>query len=188
MKNQLQSPESTLSALESFFPLNSIEAVVALFRHMVLEAKHTPPNLALVSIMLGFFETETYLQQQQQASKEASEGSDGPVKDGGEEEKDEEKKEVLNEEAEIPVLTFQRAQDLYQQFVSLVTDQLAEFCGSAESDEKKAASREMIKAISDLLWKQLFRNYQKEKTHIQFLYSFLTGEGMPVTCAEVACR
>lgn len=175
MKNQLQIsvPEGSIEALRSHFPLDSIDAVVALFQRVVRESEENAPNLALLSILLGFFESKMHLRQQQQPPP-TKEAADPPETTADEPKATEGAKE--EEELVFPSLTFECAKALYQEFVGLVSDQLQEISDAVEDKEKRTATRELIKTISDLLWKQLSRNYQKEKTHIQFLYSFLTGE------------
>lgn len=139
-----------ISKFKDLFPLNSFESVVSLFRSQ-LESKDDP-DLSLLSICLGFVEIHLC-------------------------------KEQLSATT-FPVLDFATADGLYKKFRSIVA--IAEVSlqpatgpkskKKDESHEPKIATREKIKKISDVIWNSLLRTTSnKDRAHLQSVYSYLTG-------------
>lgn len=136
---------------KDLFPLNSFESVVSLFKSQ-LESKDEP-DLSLLSICLGF--VEVYLCKGEQLSATT-----------------------------FPVLDFATVDGLYKKFRSIVA--IAEVSlqpatgpkskKKDESHEPKIATREKIKKISDVIWNSLLRTTSnKDRAHLQSVYSYLTG-------------
>lgn len=138
-----------LHKFKDLFPLNSFESVVSLFKSQ-LESKDDP-DLSLLSICLGFI--EIYLCKESSATT-------------------------------FPVLDFATVDGLYKKFRSIVSVAEASLQPATgpkskkkdESHEPKIATREKIKKISDVIWNSLLRTTSnKDRAHLQSVYSYLTG-------------
>lgn len=142
-----------INKFKDLFPINSFESVVSLFKSQ-LESKD--PDLSLLSICLGF--VEIYL------TKFIC-------------------KEQLSSTT-FPVLDFATVDGLYKKFRSIVAIaevSLQPATGTKskkkdDSHEPKIATREKIKKISDVIWNSLLRTTSnKDRAHLQSVYSYLTG-------------
>ena len=133
------------------FPLTDSASVIKLFREQIEGPDE--PNLALLSITLGYIENALTMNRAIPAADEAA--LLRPI---------------------FPVVDLETVEALYAKFETLVR-------GSVDLTQydSKFSSRELVKKISDVVWSSLSRSF-KDKAHLQSLYSFLTGNHAVVSC------
>ncbi|CAB0008137.1 unnamed protein product [Nesidiocoris tenuis] len=134
----------------SVFPLMDIPSVVKLFGDELLKPD---PDLTLLSIIAGAVENSMTCSQNGAALSPP---------------------DVTNDKTEtggIPTVHFHQVNALYMKFHSLIK-------GSIDMTlyDKKAASRELIRRVSEVVWNSLSRSqYKDSRAHLQSLYSYMTG-------------
>lgn len=139
-----------------FFPLNSSESVIRLFKNQ-LAKNEKEVDITLLSLLLGYFENAF--------SKFCK---------------------LENSTNSFPTLEFEELDELYKKFKSIVSiaetttsaqQSQSKSKKNAEShnQEPKVATREKIKKISDVIWHSLLRSSYKDRCHLQSVFSYLTG-------------
>ncbi|KAK6466329.1 menin-like [Huso huso] len=144
------------SAQKKLFPLRGIEGVVRLFE---AELQRGEPDLALLSLVLGFVEHFLAVNRVVPVNVpgvrfEPLPGCDpaGP--------------------SCFPAVELGLIAALHERFTSQIRGavDLAAYRRPAE-----ASSRELVKKVSDVIWNSLSRSYFKDRAHIQSLFSLITG-------------
>ncbi|RXM94404.1 Menin [Acipenser ruthenus] len=144
------------SAQKKLFPLRGIEGVVRLFE---AELQRGEPDLALLSLVLGFVEHFLAVNRVVPVNVpgvrfEPLPGCDpaGP--------------------SCFPAVELGLIAALHERFTSQIRGavDLAAYRRPAE-----ASSRELVKKVSDVIWNSLSRSYHKDRAHIQSLFSLITG-------------
>ncbi|XP_067301363.1 menin [Pseudorasbora parva] len=142
------------SAQKKHFPLRGIDGVVQLFE---AELKNPEPDLALLSLVLGF--VEHFLAVNRVV----------PVNVPGV------RFEPLNPDCPnscFPTVELNLVSALYERF-------LAQIRGAVDMSQYRkptgSSSRELVKKVSDVIWNSLSRSYFKDRAHIQSLFSLITG-------------
>ena len=131
--------------VERYFPLVSVQSVVTLFNYQL--GKGEEIDLAFLSIVIGCIEHTLTVNR-------LPHGSD----------------DVNFTVASFPVLEYKTVEALYCKFRTFIKGNvdLTKFPSSC-------ATRELIKSVSDVIWRSLTRAYYKDRAHLQSLFSFLTG-------------
>ncbi|CAB3368480.1 Hypothetical predicted protein [Cloeon dipterum] len=132
--------------VEQCFPLADVASIVRLFRQQL----ETPePDLALLSIVVGAVENSLT------CSRPAS---------------FDEVELPPSDTVRLPPLELHIAEALHTKFHAILK-------GSVDLTlyEKRFASRELIKKVSDVIWNSLTRRHYNERAHLQSIYSYLTG-------------
>ena len=132
------------------FPLQSIQAVVALFKEQLKNSDE--PDLALLSIVLGCIENTLTMNRSLTSNEDRS--------------------KIL--EPIFPVVELSTVEALYAKFTTLVKGAI-----DMSHFAEEHTTRELVKKVSDVIWSSLTRSYYKDRAHLQSLYSFLTGALMP---------
>ncbi|KAF2355346.1 Menin, partial [Trinorchestia longiramus] len=130
----------------SLFPLRNIESVVKLFKIHI--EKNSEPNLAILSIILGYIENTL-------TCSRAAETSDA----------------VAHLTQKIPAVEYTFVEALYQRFLSIIKAHV----DVASFGSPKFATRELVKRVSDVVWCTLCSSYYKDRAHLQSIYSYMTG-------------
>lgn len=130
------------------FPLTDIGSVINLFKSLIDGPEE--PNLALLSITLGYIENVLTLNRAV------------PTADD---------KTLLR--PIFPVVDADSIEALYSKFETLVKG--AVDLSAYQRGPSEPSSRDLVKRISDVVWCSLSRSF-KDRAHLQSLYSFLTGE------------
>ncbi|MGH0144964.1 UNVERIFIED_CONTAM: hypothetical protein FKN15_004627 [Acipenser sinensis] len=145
------------SSQKKLFPLRGIEGVVRLFE---AELQRGEPDLALLSLVLGFVEHFLAVNRVVPVNVpgvrfEPLPGCDpaGP--------------------SCFPAVELGLIAALHERFTSQIRGavDLAAYRRPAE-----ASSRELVKKVSDVIWNSLSRSYFKDRAHIQSLFSLITGD------------
>ncbi|XP_032833371.1 menin [Petromyzon marinus] len=152
------------------FPLLGVDGVVRLF---ALELGSDEPDLALLSIVLGYVEHQLTVAAAARAAATAAAAP--PPGEAVEEEREEEEEEAA---CSFPPVPWQPVEALRCRFVSHVlgTVDLTQFRRGAGG----GSGRELVNKVSDVVWGTLHRSYNKDRAHIHSLYSYLTGFEKPV--------
>ncbi|XP_051985725.1 menin-like [Xyrauchen texanus] len=142
------------SAQKKHFPLRGIDAVVQLFQS---ELSNPEPDLALLSLVLGF--VEHFLAVNRVVPVNVPGVRFEPLTP-----------DCLN--TCFPSVELNLISALYERFT-------AQIRGALDlSQYRKPAggsSRELVKKVSDVIWNSLSRSYFKDRAHIQSLFSLITG-------------
>ena len=141
---------------EQFFPLNSTESVINLFKNQ-LEKDENQVDITLISIILGFFEN---------AFCKFIENSNNtfPTLEYDEFNELYKKFKSIVSIAEAPPASTTPAK-------SKKNNANVE----NHNSEPKVATKEKIKKISDVIWHSLLRSSYKDRVHLQSVFSYLTG-------------
>ncbi|XP_072232596.1 menin [Leuresthes tenuis] len=142
------------SAQKKHFPLRGIDGVVQLFD---AELQKTEPDLALLSLVLGF--VEHFLAVNRVI----------PINVPGV------RFEPLEPDCPtscFPTVELGMISALYERFT-------AQIRGAVDLSQYRrtavGSSRELVKKVSDVIWNSLSRSYFKDRAHIQSLFSLITG-------------
>ncbi|XP_061524815.1 menin [Phycodurus eques] len=142
------------SSQKKHFPLRGIDAVVQLFD---AELRKSEPDLALLSLVLGF--VEHFLAVNRVV----------PVNVPGV------RFEPLEPDCPnscFPTVELGMISALYERFT-------AQIRGAVDLSQYRrmaaGSSRELVKKVSDVIWNSLSRSYFKDRAHIQSLFSLITG-------------
>ena len=133
-----------LNELEKYFPIESIKNITKIVQHFIT-SKEINSNLPYLSLIIGWYEHKLII-------------------DG--------KDHLLPNEEIFPVLTwetFTEACDYYHAFV----DTISMATVKAEGIEPREYTKNVIKLVSDYVWKHLKNTFSKDKQHVQTVYSFL---------------
>ncbi|XP_035266533.1 menin isoform X1 [Anguilla anguilla] len=142
------------SAQKKFFPLRGIDGVVRLFE---AELQKAEPDLALLSLVLGF--VEHFLAVNRVVPTNVPGVRFEPLEPG------------------CPASCFPAAElgllsAMYERFTSQIR-------GAVDMSQYRrpagGSSRELVKKVSDVIWNSLSRSYFKDRAHIQSLFSLITG-------------
>ena len=131
--------------LSKFFPLDSIESVIKLFKSQI-ENEEKNVDLTLISICLGFFENVLC------NNRENENKATFPT---------------------LSYDTFNELYKRFKTIISAAEQSQAK--GKSKIDDAKIPTREKIKKISDVIWNSLLRSSYKDRVHLQSVYSYLTG-------------
>lgn len=130
----------------ALFPIKNVSSVVEIFKNQLENGAE--PDLALLSIIVGAVENSLTCNRPN-AGLEIYE----PL-----------------ESTSLPALELHVAEALYNKFHYLIKNAV-----DPECYDKKYATRELVKKVSDVVWNSLTRSYYKDRAHLQSLYSYLTG-------------
>lgn len=140
----------------SYFPLQSVDAVVALFRSELdtqssadSSDAEKEPNLTLLSVVAGMVENILTANKPAHHGKEDQRIGITPI---------------------FPVIELPNVEALCQKFDTQIK-------GSVDLSNYKSdfATRELVKKVSDIVWSSLTRSFYKDRAHLQSLFSYLTG-------------
>ncbi|KAM4714080.1 menin [Anableps anableps] len=142
------------SSQKKYFPLRGIDGVVQLF---VSELRKSEPDLALLSLVLGF--VEHFLAVNRVI----------PINVPGV------RFEPLEPDCPtscFPTVELGMISALYERFTAQIRGavDLSQYRRTASG-----SSRELVKKVSDVIWNSLSRSYFKDRAHIQSLFSLITG-------------
>ncbi|KAM4536619.1 menin [Odontesthes bonariensis] len=142
------------STQKKHFPLRGIDGVVQLFD---AELQKTEPDLALLSLVLGF--VEHFLAVNRVI----------PINVPGV------RFEPLEPDCPtscFPTVELGMISALYERFTAQIRGavDLSQYRRTAAG-----SSRELVKKVSDVIWNSLSRSYFKDRAHIQSLFSLITG-------------
>ncbi|XP_018006514.1 menin [Hyalella azteca] len=143
----------------ALFPLKNIDSVVKLFK-IHIEKNHEP-NLAILSIILGYIENTLT------CSRVAESSDSVPHVTAC----DKEVHWQENNSTKIPAVEYTFVEALYQRFLSIIKAHV----DVASFGNPKYASRELVKRVSDVVWCTLSSSYYKDRAHLQSIYSYMTG-------------
>ncbi|XP_062305624.1 menin [Osmerus eperlanus] len=142
------------SAQKKHFPLRGVEGVVQLFD---AELKKSEPDMALLSLVLGF--VEHFLAVNRVI----------PINVPGV------RFEPLEPDCPnscFPTVELGMVSALHERFT-------AQIRGAVDLSQYRrppgGSSRELVKKVSDVIWNSLSRSYFKDRAHIQSLFSLITG-------------
>ncbi|KAK7170917.1 hypothetical protein R3I94_000966 [Phoxinus phoxinus] len=142
------------SAQKKHFPLRGIDGVVQLF---VSELNNPEPDLALLSLVLGF--VEHFLAVNRVVPVNVPAVRFEPLKPD-------------SPNSCFPTVELNLVSALYERF-------LAQIRGAVDMSQYRkptgGSSRELVKKVSDVIWNSLSRSYFKDRAHIQSLFSLITG-------------
>lgn len=143
------------SAQKKFFPLRGIDGVVRLFE---AELQKAEPDLALLSLVLGF--VEHFLAVNRVVPANVPGVRFEPLEPG-----------CLS--SCFPSVELSLLSAMYERFTSQIR-------GAVDMSQYRrpagGSSRELVKKVSDVIWNSLSRSYFKDRAHIQSLFSLITGE------------
>lgn len=131
----------------NIFPLQNISSVVKVFKQQLTSAKE--PNLAFLSIVAGAVENSLTCNRNFTVENETE-----------------------YDEGKLPAVEYHIVEALYMKFSAVIK-------GSVDLTlygDKKHATRELVKRVSDVVWNSLTRSYYKDRAHLQSLFSYLTGK------------
>ncbi|XP_030636145.1 menin [Chanos chanos] len=142
------------TAQKKHFPLRGIDGVVQLFE---AELQKTEPDLALLSLVLGF--VEHFLAVNRVVPINVPGVRFEPLKP-----------DCPN--SYFPVVELGLISALHERFTSQIR-------GAVDLSQYRrpsgCSSRELVKKVSDVIWNSLSRSYFKDRAHIQSLFSLITG-------------
>ncbi|KAJ8337645.1 hypothetical protein SKAU_G00366110 [Synaphobranchus kaupii] len=142
------------SAQKKFFPLRGIDGVVRLFE---AELQKAEPDLALLSLVLGF--AEHFLAVNRVVPANVPGVRFEPLEPGC-------------PSSCFPAVELSLLSAMYERFVSQIR-------GAVDMSQYRrpvgGSSRELVKKVSDVIWNSLSRSYFKDRAHIQSLFSLITG-------------
>ena len=156
------------SAQKKHFPLRGVEGVVQLFD---AELKKSEPDMALLSLVLGF--VEHFLAVNRVI----------PINVPGV------RFEPLEPDCPnscFPTVELGMVSALHERFT-------AQIRGAVDLSQYRrppgGSSRELVKKVSDVIWNSLSRSYFKDRAHIQSLFSLITGTSQleEILDTEVSC-
>ena len=129
------------------FPLADSRSVLEFFKSQL--QSQSEPNLALLSIVLGFVENTLTVNRCNPQELDSGQSL----------------------ELVFPVVEVEVVEALYQKFITQIkaSVDLTKF-------RSQYATRELVKRLADVIWSNLTRSYYKDKAHLQSLYSYLTGQ------------
>lgn len=130
----------------ALFPIKNVQSVVEIFKNQL--ENNDEPDLTLLSIIVGFIENNL-TSNRNNAELEIYE----PV-----------------ETTSLPALEIDVVENLYSKFHNIIKSSV-----DLSLYDKKYATRELVKRVSDVIWNSLTRSYYKDRAHLQSLYSYLTG-------------
>ena len=131
---------------KALFPIQSISSIVQIFQHQLENSSE--PDLALLSILVGAVENSLTCNRTF-ASQNSTDGYDEP---------------------KLPAVEFEIAEALYTKFQSAIKSAV-----DLTIYDRKYATRDLVKKVSDVIWNSLTRSYYKDRAHLQSLYSYLTA-------------
>lgn len=134
---------------KALFPIRSIESVIKIFRQQLESSSE--PDLALLSVIVGAVENSLTCSRPNATVQICD----------------------TVESSRLPSLEFHIVEVLYTKFYNIMKGAV-ELPASYLID-KKYATREIVKKVSDAVWNTLSRSYYKDRAHLQSLYSYLTG-------------
>ncbi|KAJ8405366.1 hypothetical protein AAFF_G00318390 [Aldrovandia affinis] len=142
------------SAQKKFFPLRGIDGVVRLFEAELHKAE---PDLALLSLVLGFI--EHFLAVNRVVPANVQGVCFEPLEPGC-------------PSSCFPTVELGLLSAMYERFT-------AQIRGAVDMSQYRrpagGSSRELVKKVSDVIWNSLSRSYFKDRAHIQSLFSLITG-------------
>ncbi|XP_077445772.1 menin [Stigmatopora argus] len=142
------------SSQKKHFPLRGIDGVVQLFD---AELRKTEPDLALLSLVLGF--VEHFLAVNRVVPVNVAGVRFEPL-------------EPDSPNSCFPTVELGTISALYERFT-------AQIRGAVDLSQYRrtpaGSSRELVKKVSDVIWNSLSRSYFKDRAHIQSLFSLITG-------------
>ncbi|XP_061091323.1 menin [Conger conger] len=142
------------SAQKKFFPLRGIDGVVRLFE---TELQKAEPDLALLSLVLGF--VEHFLAVNRVVPANVPGVRFEPLEPGC-------------PASCFPTVDLSLLSAMYERFTSQIR-------GAVDMSQYRrpagGSSRELVKKVSDVIWNSLSRSYFKDRAHIQSLFSLITG-------------
>lgn len=133
---------------KALFPLKNVQSVIDIFKSQL--ENNTEPDLALLSIIAGAVENSLTCR-----SNAALIKIEEPV-----------------EPSSLPKLDLNTVETLYVKFQTIIKGAIDL---SNNNCNRKYATREIVKKVSDVIWNSLTRSYYKDRAHLQSLYSYLTG-------------
>lgn len=140
---------------DQFFPLNSIEGVIKLFKNQLAKDENDV-DITLISLCLGYFENAF-------CKLENPNKNTFPTLEFEELDELYKKFKSIVSIAETSTPTAQQSQSKSKKNVE------------NQIQEPKVATREKIKKISDVIWHSLLRSSYKDRCHLQSVFSYLTG-------------
>ncbi|KAG7465271.1 hypothetical protein MATL_G00174630 [Megalops atlanticus] len=142
------------SAQKKLFPLRGIDGVVRLFE---VELQKAEPDLALLSLVLGF--VEHFLAVNRVVPANVPGVRFEPLDPGC-------------PSSCFPTVELGLLSALYERFT-------AQIRGAVDMSQYRrpagGSGRELVKKVSDVIWNSLSRSYFKDRAHIQSLFSLITG-------------
>lgn len=131
---------------KKLFPLQTIASVVELFKNHLVNRDE--PDLILLSLVLGAIEHSII---DRRSPKNGAKDAD-------------------RSNIEFPPLKLSTIDALYQKFESHIISNV-----SPIEKPHEETTIEFLRKVSDVVWNSLLRSYQKEKAHMQTLFSYVTG-------------
>ncbi|CAD5116208.1 DgyrCDS5124 [Dimorphilus gyrociliatus] len=131
---------------KKLFPLQTIASVVELFKNHLVNQDE--PDLILLSLVLGAIEHSITDRR--------------PCKNGA--------KDADRSNIEFPPLKLSTIDALYQKFETHILSNV-----SPIEKAREETTIEFLRKVSDVVWNSLLRSYQKEKAHMQTLFSYVTA-------------
>lgn len=159
-------------AVQTLFPLKSIDDVVRLFRQH-LEAT-ADPDLTLLSILTGMIENTLTSKCAISTPPSADTPNTCPAADAS----PNHSPPTPDTFSTFPIIDLACVTTLYDKFqviLSLADADNTDSDISSTTAEPKYATRELIKKVSDIVWNSLIRSTYKDRAHLQSLYSYLAG-------------
>lgn len=143
------------------FPIRSIANVVAIFRK---ELAKNEPDLLLLSLVVGAIEC-TMTSKQLFPHVDREQTRDTVI---------EFNPTVMHYSSDRLLLInvdLHNVEELYAKFYSIVKDSV-----DLSKFQSEYASQKLIETVSEVILSPLTNNYSKGKSHLQSIYSFLTGQ------------
>ena len=129
-----------------YFPIKNIQDVVRLFEYQMDLADG--PNLTLLSIILGTIENALTINRNIQLRENVD----------------------VNIQEAFPVIELSTVEALYDKFKAHVAGSVDLTLFDTVSVDPK-----LVNKVSDVIWNSLARSYHKDREHLQYLFSYLTG-------------
>lgn len=149
------------------FPLKTVSSVVSLFQSIL--KRTTEPDLALLSIIVGFIENTLTCNHQILGGTKATVLAATTVDETSE-------KLVtippIRKEDDFPEIEWSTVEALYVKFRAIIKSSV----DLTQYNCPEFATREIVKRVSDVIWNTLTRTYYKDRAHLQSIYSYLTGK------------
>ena len=149
------------------FPLKCIRDVIGLFDEQLNST--TEPNLTLLSIVLGTVENMLTIRPNRNHYHHNDNHNDI----------DNYKNNTYPYEGDhndnhnvFPTIELSTIESLYNKFRAHVVGTI----DLTIYDRQSTSDQHLIKNISDVIWNSLARNYYKDRAHLQYLFSYLTGK------------
>lgn len=133
-----------LNELKTHFPIESIGNITKIVKHLIT-SQQIKSSLPYISLIIGWFEHKLII-------------------DG--------KDHLLLDKEIFPILTWQTfidTCDSYHGFIDTIPMKTVQ----KEGREPCEYTKNIIKLVSDHVWKQLKNTFSKDKQHVQTVYSFL---------------